>query len=122
MDSRRRILLLFDNNGNEYVSRIQDGANRCARSAGFPMQAENLFATRTPITEFLQADSLAGIILTAPLSDDRHVLRLIDERGLPCVRIAPMLEPDRGCTVVIRSGARADRHVRESRTARDREP
>lgn len=101
MTARRRILLLFDNNGNEYVSRIQDGASRYARSSGLPLDVENLFVTRTPITELLQSDSLAGIILTPPLSDDRHVLRLIDERRLPCVRIAPMLEPDRGCTVVM---------------------
>jgi LacI family transcriptional regulator len=101
MNSRNRILLLSDNNGTEYVSRIEDGASRCARSLGYPMQAENLFSSGTAITEIIESDGLAGIILTAPLSDDRHVLRLIDERGLPCVRIAPMLDPDRGCTVVM---------------------
>jgi LacI family transcriptional regulator len=101
MDSRTRILLLFDNNGNEYVSRIQDGVSRSGRSSGFPVQAENLFPSRKPITEFLESETLAGIILTPPLSDDRHVLSLIEERGLPCVRIAPMLDPDRGWTVVM---------------------
>lgn len=101
MDSRRRILLLFDNNGREYVSRIQDGASRCARAAGLPVQVENLFGGSTPVTAFIEADGLAGIILTAPLSDDRHVMRQIDERGVPYVRIAPMLEPERGCTVVM---------------------
>jgi LacI family transcriptional regulator len=101
MVSRTRILLLFDNNGQEYVSRIQDGVARAGRSSGFPVQAENLFTNRKPIGEFLESDTLAGIILTPPLSDDRHVLSMIEERGLPCVRIAPMLEPDRGSTVVM---------------------
>lgn len=101
MNSNTRILLLFDNNGTEYVSRIQEGARRAGRSSGFPVQAENLFPSRTPITEFLGIDNLAGIVLTPPLSDDRHVLSLIEERGLPCVRIAPMLDTDRGCTVVM---------------------
>jgi LacI family transcriptional regulator len=101
MSSRTRILLLFDNNGTEYVSRIQEGASRCGRSSGFAVHAENLFSNRKPISEFLEPDPPAGIVLTPPLSDDRHVLNLIEERGLPCVRIAPMLDPDRGCTVVM---------------------
>jgi LacI family transcriptional regulator len=101
MDSRTRILLLFDNNGNEYVSRIQEGASRFGRSSGYPLQTENLFSSRKPIAEVLGADGLAGVVLTPPLSDDRHLLGLIEERGLPCVRVAPMLDPDRGRTVVM---------------------
>ena len=101
MDSRTRILLLFDNNGNEYVSRIQEGASRFCRSAGVPLLAENLYPNRPPISDFLDADNLAGVILTPPLSDDRHVLGMIEQRGLPCVRIAPLLDPDRESTVVM---------------------
>ena len=101
MDSRTRILVLFDNNVSEYLSRIQDAVSRTGRSLGFPVQSENLFSSRRTIREVLESDTFAGIILTAPLSDDRHVLGLIEQRGLPCVRIAPMLDPDRGCTVVM---------------------
>lgn len=101
MNTRTRILLLFDNNGSEYVSRIQDAVNRSARALGFPVQAENLFTSRRPIAEVLEGDAAAGVILTAPLSDDRRVLSMIEQRGIPCVRIAPMLDPDRGCTVTM---------------------
>src|SRR5688572_21059979 len=101
MSTRTQILLLFDNNGSEYVSRIQDAVARASRSLGFPVRSENLFASRRPITEVLEASACAGIILTPPLSDDRHVLGLIELRGLPCVRIAPMLDTDRGCTVMM---------------------
>ena len=101
MDTRSRILLLFDNNGNEYVSRITEGVSRGGRAAGVPVQAENLFHSKREITEFLDADLPGGIILTPPLSDDRHVLNLIEERGVPCVRIAPLLDTDRGSTVVM---------------------
>jgi len=101
MATSTRILLLFDNNGNEYVSRIHEGVGRVARSSGFAVQAENLFITRTPIAKVLDSDTFAGVVLTAPLSDDRHVLGQIDDRGLPCVRIAPMLEPERGSTVIM---------------------
>ena len=101
MNTRTRILLLFDNNGTEYVSRIQEAVTRTGRSLGFPVLAENLFTTRRPIAECLEPETLAGIVLTPPLSDDRHVLSLIEQRALPYVRIAPMLDPDRGCTVVM---------------------
>ncbi|HEY6817065.1 MAG TPA: substrate-binding domain-containing protein [Croceibacterium sp.] len=101
MSARTRILLLFDNNVGEYQSRIQDAVSRAARSLGFPVHSENLFTSRKSIAEVLDADMPAGIILTAPLSDDRHVLNQVEQRGVPCVRIAPMLEPDRGCTVIM---------------------
>jgi LacI family transcriptional regulator len=101
MTSRTRILLLFDNNGSEYVSRIQDAVSRAGRSLGFQVQAENLFGSGRTVIEFLDSDTLAGVILTPPLSDDRHVLGQIEQRGLPSVRIAPMLDPDRGCTVLM---------------------
>src|SRR5688500_9229322 len=101
MNARTRILLLFDNNGTEYVSRIEEGATRWGRTSGFPVQAENLFASGKSITEFLESDALAGIVLTPPLSDDRHALSLIEERGLPFVRIADLLDPDRGSGVVM---------------------
>jgi LacI family transcriptional regulator len=101
MNSRTRILLLFDNNGNEYVSRIQEGASRFGRSSGFPVQAENLHTSRRTAAQVLEADAVAGVVLTPPLSDDRQVLSLLEERGLPFVRIAPLLDRDRGCTVVM---------------------
>jgi LacI family transcriptional regulator len=101
MTPRTRILLLFDNNVGEYEARIQDAVKSTGRSLGFPVESENLFSSRRTIREVLEADTTAGIILTAPLSDDRHVLGLLDQRGLPCVRIAPMLDPDRGCTVTM---------------------
>ena len=80
MNARNRILLLFDNIVGEYQSRIQDAATRTGLSLGFPVRSENLHSSRRPI---------------------RHVLGLIEERGVPCVRVAPMLEPDRGCTVTM---------------------
>jgi LacI family transcriptional regulator len=101
MTNGSRILLLFDNNGNEYVSRLRDGVTRSARSSGVPVQTENLFQSGRPVADFFEADLPAGVILTPPLSDDRHLLSLIEERRLPYVRIAPLLDTDRGSTVVM---------------------
>ena len=96
-----RILLLFDNNGQEYVSRLRDGAIRAGQKIGSPVDAENLHQTRRSVEEVLAENTPAGIILTPPLSDDRHVLSLIEERRLPYARIAPLLDTDRGSTVIM---------------------
>lgn len=101
MTSAARILLLFDNNGKEYVSRIQSATARCAQSAGLRVDSENCFDTGRTIEEVLGQDLPAGVILTPPFSDDRHAMRLIEERRIPFCRIAPMLDPDRGSTVVM---------------------
>lgn len=101
VNARMRVLLLFDNNGNEYVSRIREAVTRCGLACGIPVQAENLFSSRRAITEVVESEAPAGIILTPPLSDDRRVLGLIEEQGIPYVRIAPLLDLDRGCTVVM---------------------
>ena len=100
MNTRTRILVLFDNNGAEYVSRISEGATRFGRNSGFLVQADNLYPSGKPIAGCIDSDSLAGVVLTPPLSDDRHVLSMLEERKLPYVRIAPLLDSDRGTTVV----------------------
>lgn len=101
MEPRQPVLLLFDNNGNEYVTRIQEGARRAARSAGVALEVENLFVSRKPSSEVIADGSFAAIILTPPLSDDRHLLSQIEQSRLPCIRIAPLLDPDRGSTVIM---------------------
>ncbi|WP_305096507.1 substrate-binding domain-containing protein [Croceibacterium aestuarii] len=101
MNAGTRILLLFDNNGAEYVSRIRDGVSRAGRASGLVVQAENLFGTNKAAADLVEDPALAGVILTPPLSDDRHVLGLIEERKLPLVRIAPLLDLERGSTVTM---------------------
>lgn len=101
MSHRTKILLLFNNSGREYVARIHASASRYCTTAGFTPRMDNAFETGTPVSALIQDDSLAGAVLTPPYSDDRHVLLQLEERGLPYVRIAPLLDPDRGNTVVM---------------------
>ena len=101
MGPRTRILLLSDNVGTEYVSRVQSGVSRAGHTSGMPVHAENIYGTGKTVEDCLADESLAGVILTPPLSDDRHVLSLIEARRLPYVRIAPMLDPDRASTVTM---------------------
>lgn len=99
MSNRTKILLLFNNSGKEYVARIEASARRMCNSAGFFSAMDNTFESGAALADLLQDEALAGVILTPPFSDDRRALGLIEERGLPYVRIAPLLDLERGCTV-----------------------
>ena len=94
-----RILMLFDNMNRDYVSRLNSGAARQAGQSGIKIQAENVHATGTQPQALLDEPGIAGVILTAPLCDDRHLMLQIEKRGLPFARIASMLDPGRGITV-----------------------
>ncbi len=91
--------MLFDNTNRDYVSRLHSGASRYAGSAGIKLQMENVYSTGSKPDELLDEPGLGGVILTAPLCDDRHLMLQIEKRGLPFARIASMLDPGRGITV-----------------------
>lgn len=99
MTSEKRILMLFDNMNRDYVSRLQAGATRQAKAAGVSVEAENIHGTSTTVANLLERPGIAGVILTAPLCDDRHVILQLEKKGLPFARIASMLDPGRGITV-----------------------
>ena len=101
MPARTRVLLLSDNVGTEYVSRIERGASKAALGLNVELVAVNLHGTGKTIPEALDQTAPAGVIVTPPISDDRHWLTHIEQRRLPCIRIAPMLDPDRGGTVTM---------------------
>ncbi|QZD89188.1 substrate-binding domain-containing protein [Qipengyuania aurantiaca] len=96
-----RILMLFDNMNRDYVSRLHSGASREADAVGLQLQIENIHATDSKAESFVDDPVIAGVILTAPLCDDRHVMLQIEKRDLPFARIASMLDPGRGITVAM---------------------
>lgn len=98
---RAKFLLLFDNVGKEYVSRIQSSVARTATALGAHCVGDNLYGTSRSVEDCLADTGIAGVILTPPLCDDRHIIGIIEARRLPFVRIAPLLDPDRGSTVVM---------------------
>lgn len=101
MPTATKLLLLADNPGREYVARIQTGASRHASRTSFTLAMENVFDSGRRLEDILADETLAGLILTPPFSDDRHALLAIEGRRLPYVRIAPLLDPDRGSSVVM---------------------
>lgn len=96
-----KILLLADNPGREYVARIQTGAGRYASCTSYSLTVENIYETKRTLAQVLADESIAGLILTPPFSDDRHALLAIEAKRLPYIRIAPMLDPDRGSSVLM---------------------
>ena len=96
-----KLLLLADNPGRDYVARIQTGAGRHASRTSYELAMENVYDSKRSLTAILADESLAGLILTPPFSDDRHALLAIEARRLPYIRIAPMLDLDRGSSVMM---------------------
>ncbi|MBX7540937.1 substrate-binding domain-containing protein [Qipengyuania sphaerica] len=101
MTTTGRILMLFDNTNRDYVARLSSGASRQASSSGVKVEVENVYGTDQKAEDLLDREGVGGVILTAPLSDDRHVMLQIEKRGLPFARIASMLDPGRGITVAM---------------------
>ena len=91
--------MLFDNMNRDYVSRLHSGASRQAGSAGVKLHMENVYGTGKKAEGLLDEPGIGGVILTAPLCDDRHLMLQVEKRGLPFARIASMLDPGRGITV-----------------------
>ena len=101
MESARTVLMLFDNVSANYVKQLSEGAQAAAGAAGRRLRAVNLHGSSRTVAELIEDASLGAVILTPPLSDDRHVLSQIEERALPMVRIGAMLDPERGSRVVM---------------------
>lgn len=98
---RREIQILHDNVGAEYVTRIEEGAKRACGDAGLTLHSANLYGSDRTVSDYLDNDRPAGVIVTPPLSDDRPVLDKLEKLGLPFVRIAAMLDLERGSIVTM---------------------
>ena len=101
MVASKSILMLSDNPGDDYVARIRSGASRAASTAGFTLTSINVYRTGQAVADLIQAGDYAGLILTPPVSDDRHALSMIEQRRTPYVRIAPLLDLERGDVVTM---------------------
>lgn len=97
----RTIILLSDNPGEDYVGRIRSGVSKACSAAGFTLEAINLYRQTRTVMDVLDAGGYGGIVLTPPISDDRQVLSRLEKDMTPFVRIAPLLDLDRGNTVAM---------------------
>ena len=99
--SAAKILMLFDNMNRDYVARLSSGAERQARLSGGAVETVNLYGSDRSLAQVIDETGPAGVILTAPPSDDRHMMLELERRSLPFARIAAMLDPGRGINVTM---------------------
>ena len=93
------ISLLYDNPSRNYVSDVQLGAMSACIEMGFHLVVEDVAKQKHSMERFFRDPSIAGIILTPPMSDDPEVVALAEESGVPYVRVAPFVERERSCHV-----------------------
>lgn len=95
----------FGDPGGDYTHRVEVSLlNRC-RQAGYHLLVEQIDAAADDVADRTSALvsqlRLDGVILTAPITDQHDVLRVLDQAGVPYVRIAPDIDSDRSPQVRI---------------------
>lgn len=91
--------LLLDDPGSGYAADLQLGALIRCRERSYHLVVEPVDVAATgwlaSLGGSLRALRLDGAILTPPLCDNRLLLDLLDEVGLPYVRISPSVDTNR---------------------------
>jgi LacI family transcriptional regulator len=107
----RTIGILFDNPSPYYIMKIQAGAYQACREHGFHLLIENLDSAAGNVAEQMHEILLNlrvdGFVLTPPLTDNETVLDILDAKGIPYVRIAPVSFLHRSPSFSIDDGAAA---------------
>lgn len=99
MNAPKTVLLLSDNPGDDYIARLRSGIASTVGMSGCVLSSVNVYGKPESTADVLRNMTYAGVVLTPPVSDDRHVLSLIEANKTPYVRIAPLLDPERGNVV-----------------------
>lgn len=94
----------FDNPSLDYVSRIYDGVREACHKSGYYAIAERLRPLKSnyqkSIIQFLQRFAIDGAVLSPPLSDDRRLIKELQDRNIPCALLSPG-EYHAGCAHVM---------------------
>ncbi len=89
----RLIGLLYENPSADYIQRLQEGALKRCRAAGYHLLCEPAGEATDTMLErvsLLQRQlRVDGVILTPPVCDDNEVLALLHRHATPFVQIAP---------------------------------
>lgn len=107
--------LLFHDYGDgfmpSYYPKLQNGAYRACRAAGYHLLVETLDSEQSDYTgqfaALLRTMRVDGFILAPPFSDDQPIMDVLDARTIPYVRIAPAQDLARAPFVAIDDKAAA---------------
>jgi LacI family transcriptional regulator len=93
--------LVYDNPNPYHIIGIQNGVLSACREAGFGLQIHPCDSSSPllaeELVELVQRSRLAGLVLTAPMSERTELLQALDTHGIRVVRIvAAAQDPDDG--------------------------
>ncbi|WP_149193483.1 LacI family DNA-binding transcriptional regulator [Luteimonas suaedae] len=98
--------LVYDNPNPYHIIAMQKGVLAACRETGFALQIQPTDSTSPlladELAEFVQRSRLAGLVLTAPMSERKDLVDALAERGIALVRIIAATEdPDDGLCVYV---------------------
>ena len=103
--------ILFDNPSPNYTMKVQTGAYQACRAHGFHLLIENLDTTADDVAEqmriILLNTRVDGFVLTPPITESTIVMDVLETRGIPYARIAPVSFPQRSPAFSIDDAAAA---------------
>jgi LacI family transcriptional regulator len=103
--------ILFDNPSPNYTMKVQSGAYQACRDHNFHLLIENLDTGADDVGDqmrmILLNTRVDGFVLTPPVTDCMPVMDMLEARGIPYVRIAPVSFPGRSPAFSIDDGAAA---------------
>jgi LacI family transcriptional regulator len=87
---------IYGDPGGPYTGEIQIGLLRHCRAEGYHLLIEEIDYSAADVAErvhnLVHQLSLDGVVLTAPVTDNHDVLRMLSEADIPHVRITPAVE------------------------------
>ncbi len=103
--------ILFDNPSPNYTMKVQAGAYQACRENNFHLLIENLNSAADDVgaqmRSILLNSRVDGFVLTPPITESVPVMDMLEARGIPFVRIAPVSFPGRSLALSIDDGAAA---------------
>ncbi|HWU70736.1 MAG TPA: LacI family DNA-binding transcriptional regulator, partial [Pseudoxanthomonas sp.] len=93
--------LVYDNPNPYHIIGVQNGVLAACRETGFGLQIHPCDSTSPlladELADFAQRSRLAGLVLTAPMSERMELVEALAARGVPLVRIiAATRDPEDG--------------------------
>ncbi|MFT3755416.1 MAG: LacI family DNA-binding transcriptional regulator [Pseudoxanthomonas sp.] len=93
--------LVYDNPNPYHIIGIQNGVLAACRETGFGLQIQPVDSTSPmladELADFVRRSRLAGLVLTAPMSERKELVDALAARNIPLVRIIAATEdPDDG--------------------------
>ena len=91
--------LIYDNPNPYHIIGVQNGVLAACRETGFGLQIHPCDASSPllveELVEFVRRSRLAGLVLTAPMSERRELIDALSARGIRLVRIIAATEDPR---------------------------